>query len=133
MFENGVSCKATSCTAVVKAAGEAVIAVVDLDVVQVTEWAAEVAGAVRQAVGAEGLAAGMHAARLEVQALRTKRKRALALQAVVDPEAAAQRRIKRNAKKAEERKRKRRLDRVLREAGLGSQASKKRRAARQSG
>lgn len=95
---------------------------------QVTEGAADVAEALRQAVGAEGLAAGVNAARLEVAALRVKRKRALALQAVVDPEAAAQRRIKRNAKKADERKRKRRQDTIKREAGLGSHAAKKRRA-----
>lgn len=88
--------------------------------VQVGEWAAEVAEALRLAVGAEGLAAGMNTARQAVQEAKAKRRRNLALQAVVDPEAAAQRRIKRNAKKADDRKRKRAHERVMREAGAGA-------------
>lgn len=87
---------------------------------QVGEWAAEVAEALRETVGAEGLAAGMNMARLAVHDAKAKRRRNLALQAVIDPEAAAQRRIKRNAKKADDRKRKRAHDRVLREAGAGA-------------
>lgn len=99
--------------------------------VQVGEWAAEVAEALRAAVGAAGLAAGMTAARQGVEDAKAKRRRNLALQAVVDPEAAAQRRLKRNAKKAGDRKRKRAHDRVLREAGAGGYGAKRGRPPRQ--
>ena len=90
------------------------------DVVQVTEWAAQVAEVLREEVGAEALAAAMNAARGAVSTAKAKRKRAVALQAVVDPEAAAQRRLKRNEKRAGERKRKNALEKRQRDAGVAT-------------
>ena len=87
--------------------------------------AAELAEVLRQEVGAEGLAAALNAARSEVAAGKIARKRALALQASVDPEAAAQRKLKKNEKKAAERKLKRGRERVRREAGFVAKRRKR--------
>lgn len=85
---------------------------------QVTEWAAQVAEVLREEVGAESLAAAMNAARGAISAAKVKRKRAVALQAVVDPEAAAQRRLRRSEKRTGERKRKAGLEKRQRDAGV---------------
>lgn len=86
--------------------------------VQVTEWTAQVAEVLREEVGAEALAAAMNAARGTISAAKAKRKRAVALQAVVDPEAAARRRLRRNEKRSGERKRKAVLEKRQRDAGV---------------
>lgn len=92
--------------------------------VQVTEWNAQVAQVLREEVGAEALAAAMNTARGTISAAKAKRKRAVALQAVVDPEAAAQRRLKRNEKRAGERKRKAVLEKRQRDAGVARGGSR---------
>jgi hypothetical protein len=84
-----------------------------------------VAEVLREEVGAEALAAAMNTARGAVTAAKAKRKRAVALQAVVDPEAAAQRRLRRNEKRSGERKRKAALEKVQRDAGVARTGSKR--------
>jgi hypothetical protein len=96
-----------------------------LFLVQVTEWAAQVVEVLREEVGAEALAASMNSARGNVSAAKAKRKRAVALQAVVDPEAAAQRRLRRNEKRSGERKRKAVLEKRRRDAGVARSGSKR--------
>lgn len=92
---------------------------------QVTEWAAQVAEVLREEVGAEALAAAMNVARGAISTSKAKRKRAVALQAVVDPEAAAQRRLRRNEKRSGERKRKAVVEKRQRDAGVARGGGKR--------
>ena len=93
---------------------------------QVTAWVSEATNVLRAAVGADAFAAAFSSARAAINSAKTKRKQAVALQAALDPEAAAQRRLRKSEKKGRERKRKAAEEKVLRDAGVRPRGPSKR-------
>jgi U3 small nucleolar RNA-associated protein 20 len=85
---------------------------------EVVQCAAEACDVVRAAVGSDTFAAAFSAARDAIVHSKSERKRKLALQAALDPEGAAKRRMRKNERKTSERKRKAGEEKVLREAGV---------------
>jgi hypothetical protein len=85
---------------------------------QVQQWAAEGSSVLRTAAGDTAFAEAFSAARESVAASARDRKQRAAVLRVLDPEAAAQVRLRRNAKKASEKKRKAAERSVLKEAGV---------------
>jgi U3 small nucleolar RNA-associated protein 20 len=88
----------------------------------------EVLAHLRDAFGADAMLAAYNAARELVRTARASRKKATAMRALMDPEAAARQKLKRNAKKAAGRKRKMEEKKRRRTAkgsgGFGSERAK---------